>query len=127
MKSHIFKFAATLLITLVSALVLSAPSTADACSPPQEGTFVYDGIAFEQAVPLNGAWAFRASVHNASLDDISVEVRDENDALVAGNVSNLLIRDYSSDWIQQSSDNLVVWTPPNPCCPSIFIMSRYAR
>lgn len=117
MKPSTFKFAAVALTSLLSAGVFSAPRSADACSPPQEGIFASGGVEFAQTIPTNGAWAFRAYVQGDDLDNLSIEVRDENDALVAGSVSNVVINEYSYEYFSAASENLVVWTPAEALLP----------
>lgn len=109
MKPSALKFAAALLITLASTAILSAPRGAQACDPPQEGISVsWEGIDFEQSVPINGAWAFRASTYSAPLDDLSVEVRDASDELVSGSVSEVVVAEYNLGSPYESANWLII-------------------
>lgn len=111
MKSKAISFVAILLVSLVSAGILSAPLSVDACEPPEEGVYVYNGIDFEQPIPPNGAFAFRASLHSGSIDVLSVEVRDESDTLVEGTVSTVLEQHHGGQSAYSVSQLLVIWTP----------------
>lgn len=117
MKTATLKLVAIFLVSVVSALFLSAPRTANACSPPLNGIFVDQGVAFQQAVPINGAWAFYARTYNASLDGLSVEVRDETDELVEGSLSEVLLDQLADDDSEAQSNWLVIWTPNDSLLP----------
>lgn len=118
MKLTVLKLYTLLLLALASTLILGAPRTAEACLPPEDGIFVYGSIDFEQSVPLNGAWAFRASVRNASVDELSVEVRDENDQLVEGTLSHILESERDEAAFEPTSEFIVVWTPTELLLPN---------
>lgn len=105
MKFFSLKIAATLLFSL-AALMFGAPQNAQACSPPLDGIQPQHELEFPQSIPINGAWAFQASVLNASIEDLSVEVQDENGAPVAGQISEVVL--WSS---ADSSTRLFIWTP----------------
>lgn len=117
MKPSALNFAAALLIALVSAGILSAPRTADACDPIQPGIFIYNELDLEQAIPLNGAWAVRVTVVQTSLSDLSIEVRDADDNLVDGALSQVAERETGLGTEFETSQSLVIWTPDELLLP----------
>lgn len=112
MKNLSQKFAASLLVSLVSAgLYSAAPSDAHACSPPQQGIFER-GTEHSQTLPIDGALVFKVYRYDASFDTLSIDVTNSaTGAIIEGTTKTISTQVAGSSSVDANGEFLVVWHP----------------